>query len=250
MLPPHDHYIEPFAGTAAVLLAQPKPSGKSKTECISDIDGNIANFWRVVQRPASRRRLIEQAEMTPYSRAVYGDCVALVREGGGDSVHRAWAFLVTCWQSRNGRGTRASYWSNAKRISNQHADSWAKLPARLQKTGRRLGGVHIECLPYEDVLIDSPRTVAFLDPPYMPDTRVELGVYPHEFTHEEHRRMLHAVCNLRRTKVILCGYRNALHRERLSGWRRLDFETKSYAGPTIKGRKLPSRVLSIWMNYA
>ena len=103
---------------------------------------------------------------------------------------------------------------------------------------------------YEDVLIDSPRTVAFLDPPYMPDTRVELGVYPHEFTHEEHRRMLHAVCNLRRTKVILCGYRNALHRERLSGWRRLDFETKSYAGPTIKGRKLPSRVLSIWMNYA
>ncbi len=99
MLPPHDHFIEPFAGTAAVLFAKPKPSRESETECISDIDQNIVNFWRVVQRANSRRRLIEQVEMTPYSRAVYRDCVASVREGGGDSVHRAWAFLVTCRQS-------------------------------------------------------------------------------------------------------------------------------------------------------
>ena len=250
MLPPHDHYIEPFAGTAAVLLAQPKPSGKSKTECISDIDQNIANFWRVVQRPASRRRLVAQVEMTPYSRAVYRDCVASVREGGGDSVHRAWAFLVTCRMSRNGRGTRASYWSNSKRISNQHADSWAALPARLQKTGRRLGGVQIKCLPFEDALIDAPRTVAFLDPPYMPETRVELGVYPHEFSHKQHQHMLQIVCKLTKTKVIICGYKNALYSEWLEGWRRTDFQTKSYAGPTIKGRKLPSRVLSIWANFA
>ena len=250
MLPPHDHFIEPFAGTAAVLFAKPKPSRESETECISDIDPNIVNFWRVVQRAASRQRLIEQVEMTPYSRAVYRDCVASVREGGGDSVHRAWAFLVTCRQSRNGRGTRASYWSNAKRISNQHADTWAKLPARLQKAGRRLRGVRIECLSYEDVLIDSPKTAAFLDPPYMPEARVELGVYPHEFTRKQHERMLHIVRRLKRTKVALCGYRNPLYSELLGRWRRLDFETKSYAGPTIKGRKLPPRVLSLWMNYA
>ena len=32
------------------------------------------------------------------------------------------------------------------------------------------GGVQIECLPFEDALIDAPRTVAFLDPPYAYDT--------------------------------------------------------------------------------
>lgn len=144
MLPPHDHYIEPFAGTAAVLLAQPK--SKAKTEVL-------------------------------------------------------------------------------------------------------LRGVRIECLSYEDVLIDSPKTVAFLDPPYMPETRVELDVYPHEFTHKEHKRMLHIVCKLKKTKVILCGYRNGLYDEMLDGWRRTDFKIKSYAGPTIKGRKLPPRVLSVWTDY-
>lgn len=110
--------------------------------------------------------------------------------------------------------------------------------------------MQIECLPYEDVLIDSPMTVAFLDPPYMPDTRVELGVYPHEFTTQQHEALLRTVCRLKKTQVILCGYRNGLYDSALDGWRRTDFKTKSYAGPTIKGRKLPSRVLSIWMNYA
>jgi len=249
MLPPHDHYIEPFAGTAAVLLARPK--NRSMTEVLADIDGNIINFWRVVQRPSSRRRLIELVELTPYSRAVYRDCVAAVRDGSGDAVHRAWAFLVTCRQSRNGRGTRNSYWSYARRISNQHADSWAKLPARLEQAGRRLGGVRIECLPYEETLRlhESPQTAIFLDPPYMPETRVETDVYPHEFAFKEHQHLLRMVCKLRKTKVILCGYRSELYEEELDGWQRTDFKTKSYAGPTIRGRRLPPRVLSLWTNF-
>ena len=41
-----DRYIEPFAGSLAVLLAAPEPAPK---EIVSDTNGYIVNFWRSVQ---------------------------------------------------------------------------------------------------------------------------------------------------------------------------------------------------------
>lgn len=40
------NYIEPFAGSLAVLLARPHPP---KTETVNDKDGMIVNFWRAVR---------------------------------------------------------------------------------------------------------------------------------------------------------------------------------------------------------
>lgn len=41
------NYVEPFAGSAAVLLA--RPGGPGKTETINDFDGLLANAWRAMQ---------------------------------------------------------------------------------------------------------------------------------------------------------------------------------------------------------
>ena len=46
MLPPHDSYVEPFAGGMSVLLSKPQ----SDTECVSDLHPGLIDFWRVVQR--------------------------------------------------------------------------------------------------------------------------------------------------------------------------------------------------------
>jgi site-specific DNA-adenine methylase len=44
-------YIEPFCGSAAVLLAAPKPAA---LEVVCDASGFIANFWRAVKhQPAA-----------------------------------------------------------------------------------------------------------------------------------------------------------------------------------------------------
>lgn len=40
------NYVEPFAGSLAVLLARPSPLG---TETVNDLDCYLANFWRAVQ---------------------------------------------------------------------------------------------------------------------------------------------------------------------------------------------------------
>jgi len=43
-----EHYVEPFAGSAAALLARPSLPA-SAVETINDRDGFVANFWRAVQ---------------------------------------------------------------------------------------------------------------------------------------------------------------------------------------------------------
>ena len=41
------NYVEPFAGSLAVLLSRPTPAG---TETVNDLDCYLANFWRAVSR--------------------------------------------------------------------------------------------------------------------------------------------------------------------------------------------------------
>ncbi len=66
LMPPHTHYVEPFFGGGAVLLAR-DPEGVS--EVANDLDGDLTCFWRVLQSgelfPLLRRRL----EATPFSEA-------------------------------------------------------------------------------------------------------------------------------------------------------------------------------------
>ena len=246
LLPPHDRYAEPFAGGASVILSKPA----SETEYLSDINPDLVNFWRVVQRPDSRRRLLERVELTPYGRAVYRDCIAALREGGGDAVRRAWAFLVCSNQSRNGHGTRESYWSYGKGNTNANAESWARLSARLERAGRRLRDVQIECLPYEEILqrFDARRAVVLLDPPYLPTTRVSAKVYRHEFTHDNHRRLL-ALATRSRAKTVICGYADDLYEEALAGWNRVEMKGRSFANPCGSGGKRPTRTLVLWANF-
>src|SRR5690606_24677068 len=42
-----DNYIEPFAGSLAVLLGRPA-SHRGRIETVNDADGFVANFWRAV----------------------------------------------------------------------------------------------------------------------------------------------------------------------------------------------------------
>jgi D12 class N6 adenine-specific DNA methyltransferase len=60
---PHRVYIEPYAGSAAVLFAKPR----SPVEIINDLDDQVVNFFRVLRdHPAA---LARACQLTPYARA-------------------------------------------------------------------------------------------------------------------------------------------------------------------------------------
>jgi DNA adenine methylase len=44
-----DHYIEPFFGSGAVLLARPNYNPLKHTETVNDFDCNVANAWRALK---------------------------------------------------------------------------------------------------------------------------------------------------------------------------------------------------------
>lgn len=47
---PIDNYVEPFAGSLAILLGRPKSSiNKRSLETINDFDGYVSNFWRATK---------------------------------------------------------------------------------------------------------------------------------------------------------------------------------------------------------
>jgi site-specific DNA-adenine methylase len=43
--PAHGHYVEPFAGSLAVLLAK----APADHETVNDLDGDLVTFWRVLR---------------------------------------------------------------------------------------------------------------------------------------------------------------------------------------------------------
>lgn len=63
MFPDHAHYIEPYCGSLAVLLAKPP----SKMETVNDLDGDLVHFWRMLR---NRTAELERAcALTPHSLA-------------------------------------------------------------------------------------------------------------------------------------------------------------------------------------
>ena len=45
-----ENYVEPFAGSAAMILGRPDGGG---VETINDFDGFVANFWRAISKDPS-----------------------------------------------------------------------------------------------------------------------------------------------------------------------------------------------------
>lgn len=87
------------------------------------------------------------------------------------------------------------------------------------------------------------RTVVYLDPPYLFETRADRGrrYYGHEFGEEWlHGEML-ALLSRIDTPVLISGYRSALYDRTLAHWRRVDYRTATRGGGVTE---------SLWCNFA
>ncbi|MDO8637916.1 MAG: DNA adenine methylase, partial [Dehalococcoidia bacterium] len=109
LLPRTNHYCEVFAGSAAVLLnREPSP-----VETYNDIDGEVANFFRVLRD--NKDELIYAIGLTPFSREEFKLALSNHKDGLAD-VERARRFFVRARQVRTGLAQTASIgrWANCK----------------------------------------------------------------------------------------------------------------------------------------
>jgi len=85
-----NHYVEPFAGSLAVLLCRPHQCNRAYySETVNDLDGLLVNFWRAIQ--ADPRATAEAASWPVAEIDLFARHYALVkwRETGGAEKLRA-----------------------------------------------------------------------------------------------------------------------------------------------------------------
>src|SRR6266536_2920441 len=147
LLPPGRTYVEPFAGSAAVLFAK----SPSPTEVLNDLDGQVVNFFTVLRdRPEELARALR---LTPYARAEYQQHAAHYDDP--DQVERARRWFLRVNQSIShlaGRG-QPSGWAAAFNTNGaDHAHKFAALANRLEACAERLRRVHLEQRPAVEVI--------------------------------------------------------------------------------------------------
>lgn len=212
LLPVHDHYVEPFAGSLAVLLAKPA----TKWETVNDLDGDLVTFWRVLRdRP---EELARAAMLTPHARAE----MEVARDlDVPDDLERARRVWVRLSQSRS-NSMRHSGW----RYRQNPAGAGESMPGyvtayagRMEAAARRLKRVSLECRDAVEVIADYGRHEAvciYADPPYLGTTRATN--YRHEMTSDQQHRDLADALNACKASVVLSGYAAPLYEELFDGW--------------------------------
>lgn len=231
-IPEHDVYLEPFAGSLAILFNKPR----SHIETVNDLDGEVTNFFRILR---DRGNELEQLiSLTPFSRREYENAYELCE----DELEMARRFAVKCWMGFGcGNLYRNGFKSGQQKNSPNPARAWCELPETIKLAEERLKGVQIENLPATDLIkrYDTQDVFIYADPPYLHGTRKNY-LYKHEMSNEDHKKLLNLLIK-HPGKVLLSGYDNDLYNNMLCGWNKVQKETLAEGG-----RK---RTETLWMNY-
>lgn len=242
--PPHRIYTESFGGAAGVLLQKPRSHG----EVYNDLDGDVVSFFRCLQSPELRDRLVQACTFTPYARAEF----ELAWLPTDDLVERA---RRVCIRAQMGfgsagatKGSTGLRTDTMRKYSTAQMD-WAAYPPVLLDVAARFQAVLIENRPAIDVMQqhDSDETLHFVDPPYVHSTRQmrnSSGCYRHEMTDDDHTELLEVLGNLR-GMVVLSGYASDMYADVLQGW-----QIHSTSARMSAGRGTGVRTEVVWLNPA
>lgn len=248
LFPPHGHYVEPYAGSLAVLFSKPP----SAMETVNDLDGDLVTFWRVLRdQPDDLERV---CSMTPHSRAEFQ---ASYDRDGVDDLERARRVWVTLTQGRGGVPTRTGWRHYVKPAGSVGVPGYLRgYVERMGPAVARLAHVSLECRPALEVIERYGReegVLLYVDPPYLGDSRStpddprrRTSRYRHEMLDEpEHRELAEALHQCKAT-VLLSGYPSALYDEDLyAGWSRVEFPTGT--GQSARG-EWSERTEVVWAN--
>lgn len=247
LMPPHIHYVEPFAGGLAVLLAK-DPRGVS--EVVNDLDGRLTNFWRILQRKEPFAKFQRIVEAIPFSETEWHEARAWTAELCPDQpIHEAVSFFIECRMSLAGRQDCFAPLSRTRtrRGMNEQASAWLGAVDGLPRVHRRLRRVVVLNRPALEVIRgqDGQDTLFYLDPPYLPATRSAPEVYEHEMTEAGHQELLEVLLDVK-GKVMLSGYPSKLYDAKLKNWSRHTFDLPNHAS----GSKAKARETEVvWCNF-
>jgi len=252
LIPEHQTYVEVFGGSGALLFTKPP----SDVECINDIDEEIVNFFRVLQKPDTVARLLRELQLIPYSRKVYEE--ACLSEVPQKPVLRAKRFFIIAkmvWGGYRSGGSKSGQTPGRWRFSvgnhcagSKEVKQFRRTINELDRFAARLLGVYIERSDFRKVLKqwDRPYTFFFVDPPYVGSE----GYYAGNFSEDDHRALAENL-NKIEGKAMVTYYPDALVDELYpdTKWSRVLFSSTKNAHCSLPGGQKEKVVEIALLNY-
>ena len=193
-------YVEPFGGSAAILLAR----HPSRLEVFNDRFAGVCYFYRCLRDEDLFQKLCDRLELSIHSREEF-IWSRDTWENADDIVERAarWYYMTMYSFGRLGRNFGRSTSAKAKLCVIQN-----KLPL-FSKIHERFKSVQVENQDWTQIIkdYDSPDTVFYIDPPYI-DT--DSGIYANKMSHDDHRRLIDTIFNAKGFCAV-SGYSNPLY---------------------------------------
>jgi DNA adenine methylase len=213
-------YVEPFGGSGAILFAkEPSP-----IEVYNDLYSDLVTLYRVLRNPKAYKEFIRFIENSPYSRELFYESKEALSNKKLSNVERAGHFYILVRQSFSNLRT---HWSAVGKYAKTQAQPYRNTIDRLPEVHARLRNVHIEHKDEIDCIkhYASPKSLIYCDPPYVLGTRVSPETYKHEFTDEQHEKLIETLLTVPGHK-ILSGYESPIYEPLLqAGW---TLETKRF----------------------
>jgi DNA adenine methylase len=259
-------YVEPYCGSANIFFAKdPHP-----VEVLNDLNGEIVNFFRVLQDPDHFKKFVHRVRWTPYSLDELREAIRIRKAKLSDPVLRAWAMFVIGSQAINGKAESEGNWSRTfiptvGRRSSIRNDGMAQVTSRwkrkisyLEAWRDRIFMAQIDSRDALQVIEywDSPETLFYLDPPYAEATRISPDVYSHEMKDAHHSQLVETLLKVK-GRVVLSGYDSPLYAPLVeNGWMRLGKEVSCSTSARARGQKqrgdgglqTSKRIESLWLN--
>ena len=245
---PHERYVEPFGGGASILLAKkPKP-----VEVYNDLDHGLYDFFSVLADPELFEQFYRRIAVLPYSRQFYDEYWKEWKEET-DKIVRVVKWFLVVRQSFG--GIFGNGWGSS--IKEAESNKWLSCIDMLPQVHARLRRIQIENADFRIILdrYDTPKTLFYCDPPYIPETR-KAGGYTHEMTAEDQQELVSLLLSLK-GNVVLSGYNHEIYAPlEKAKWTLYDFHTACYAsgrsrssGLQGKGKALEKqgRIESLWV---
>lgn len=226
--PEHTHYVEPYFGGGSVLLQKPDRWVKGHSEVINDLNQHLTRFWLVISSKQPAQRFVDKLSRTPFSQTLFRQCqIALQQNKFRGWLDAAFAFFVVNRQSRQGLGQSFATLSKTRTRGgmNEQVHAWQSVIESLRDGSltERLRRVVVLNMPALDVIRaeDSPKTLFYLDPPYLPESRAHTTSYgAYEMSEEDHVELLTHLAFID-GKFLLSGYPSDLYSRvvKAEGWR-------------------------------
>jgi DNA adenine methylase len=239
LLPEHQHYVEPFAGSLAVLLAK-EPA---RLETVNDLDHRVMTFWRVLrEQPAE---LARRCYLTPHSRAEHQASYDI---NGLDELEVARRVWVSITQGR-GNTLRRTGWRHFQDPSRrgrmgmpQYLEAYV---GRMEKAVDRLRHVSLECRDGLEVIREygqHEQVCIYADPPYLGSVRSSRQYVVEMSQDAEHEALAEALKECR-AAVVLSGYHSPMYDVLYAGWH--VHELKGFTG---QANTNGARIEVLWSN--